>query len=44
MRAVGDLCLEVFPGTWEPDPFLDDFFLIGNDLLFCNTKVDTELG
>ena len=35
LRVVGGRCLEVFPGTWEPDPFLDDFFLIGNDLLFC---------
>ena len=45
MRAVVGLCLEVSPGTWEHDPFLDDFFIIGNDLLFCIAKkVDTELG
>ena len=30
--------------TWEPDPFLDHFFLIGNDLLSVSQKVDTELG
>ena len=25
------VCLEVLPGTWEPDPFLDVFFfLVGN--------------
>ena len=38
MRAVSDLCLEVLPGAWEPDPFLDDFFLIGNDLLLFHKK------
>ena len=39
MRAVGGLRLEVLPGTWEPDPFVDNFFLIGNDLLFCIATV-----
>ena len=38
LRVVGGLCLEVSLGTWEPDPFLDDFFLIGNDLQFCVAK------
>ena len=45
-RGVGSLCLEVWPGTWDPDPFLDYqyFFLIENDLLFGNKTVDGELG
>ena len=40
------VCLEVFPGTWEPDPFLHVFvfFLIGNDLLFLLQEVDTGPG
>ena len=45
MRAVGGLCLEVLIGTWEPDPFLGDFFLIGNDLLYRkknNTEQDQD--
>ena len=31
------LCLDVLRGTWEPDPFLDHFFLIGSDP-FCIAK------
>ena len=40
MRVSGGLCLEVLLGTWEPDPFLDHFLLIGN----VSQNVDTELG
>ena len=43
LRAVSGLRLEVSLGTWEPDPFLDVCFLIGNDLS-CIAKFDTELG
>ena len=38
MRATGGLCFEVLLGTWESDPFLDDFVLIGNDVLSCIAK------
>ena len=44
MRAVGGHCLEVSLGAWGPDPFLDHFFLMGNNLLFCSKKVYTEVG
>ena len=29
---------EALPRTWEPDPFLDDFFLIGNDPVLYRKK------
>ena len=46
VQAVGGLCFEVLVGTWEPDQFVDEFFLIGNDLLpvlYCEINY-TELG
>ena len=33
------MCLEVSVGTWEPDPFLDHFFLIGNDVFLYLKKL-----
>ena len=44
LRAVDGRCLEVSFGTWEPDPFLDYFLLIGNDVLFCIAKSRYRIG
>ena len=44
LRVIRGLCLKVLLGTWEPDPFLDDCFLIGNNSCSVSHKVDTELG
>ena len=38
------MCHEVSLGTWEHDPLLHHFFLMGNDLLFCIAKSGYRTG
>ena len=44
LRAVDGLCLEVWPGTWGPDPVLNQFFAMQNRRSFPIRKNHPEMG